>query len=346
MKSLAYVVASTIVVGACTPPFPGTVTELGSDELAEYSAAALDVSDSGRIVGYYGGGSDRAVEFQDGGAAVFMPPPTGYSNCRAVAVASDGRIAGWCNRGWPRSTAVFAPSAEAPFELLTPADGVESGALDMNERGVILGVRNTPGMTDHAPWIYDTNTGTLTVLPGLPDARMSASAINDAGDIVGEASTVGSDGIRVAQGVKWSGDSLTITILPLVPTDINNRGDIIGNRRTGTLERSTALYLPAGSAVPQALQAPVLRPGDQIAGVQATDLNDEGFIIGVASYWAFGNDVTTSLGVAWTPEGRVIDFGTNTAPYAVNASRVIVGARSTGGRAARAVRIDLPADSP
>jgi uncharacterized membrane protein len=329
MKSLVCILGATFTVVACTPPIPVTVTEL-----AGWGSAARDVSDSGRIVGYVGALALSAAEFGAAGAVLEMPGPVGYS-CEAVAVTNDGRIAGTCraraNVFYPnRSSAFFAASIEAPPELITPPDGVLSSALDMNEHGVILGVKNTPGAEDFTPWIYDTATKQLTELPSLPNKNMSAVAINDLGDIVGTARVPSSDGSGyVHEGVKWSGDSLTITTLPIVPADINNRGDIVGGR----------VYWPAGAATPQTLPEPVLGPGKQLRGAAATDLNDEGFIVGFASL--AGSDEPIVSGVAWTPEGTPIDLGMNIMPHAVNSSRVIVGARD-----GKAVRVDLPADLP
>ena len=332
MKSAYIVIASTLVVAACAPPFPGTITELGASDPDTGLSGASDVSDTGRIVGYVGGLNEKAAEFAEAGTVLRMPTPSGYGACRAVAIANDGRIAGTCRvRTNERSTAFFAASIQAPPVFITPQDGVLSTALDMNEHGVILGVKNTPGADDQTPWLYDTATETLRELPGLPGKFMSAVAINDAGDIVGSAAVLSSDGIRwVYEGVKWSGDSLTITSLPLVPADINNRGDIVGGN----------LYLPAGATTPRTLPEPALGPGRLFAFAEATDLNDDGFIVGRGDFTYIANDTTTPFGLVWPPEGGVLELGVNTRPYAVNASGVIVGIR-----AGKAVRIELPAAS-
>lgn len=354
MKSLAYVVVSTIVVAACGPPAPVTVTELERNvPNPPPSSGALGVSDSGRIVGYYG---DHAAEYENGAGAAAMPIPPGYGSCQAIAVTIDGRIAGTCKRGRQgevptsqtpyRRTAVFAASAQSPFQLITPGDEVESVALDMNERGVLLGVSNTAGMADHAPWIYDTNAGTLTVLPGLRNARMSASAINDAGDIVGEASMPASNGGGSVQPLLWSGDDLTITTLQLPPgdieqitvADINNRGAIVGGARDNAFPDVRLVFWSSASAAPEILPHPVVQTGFSLYHPSLCGLNDDGLIVGTAQYSAF-SDLFTPMAIAWTPDRRVIQLADRVQAEAVNAAGVIVGSRD-----GRAVRLDWPAE--
>jgi hypothetical protein len=113
---------------------------------------------------------------------------------------------------------------------------------------------------------------------------------------------------------------------------MNNRGGFIG----GIASRSSAVYWSSITAAPELLPSPPPRPGGWGAGAAVRGLNDEGWIVGTASYGLPWSDVAYSYGVAWTPDRRIIDLGDNTDANAINASRVIVGARS-----GRAVRIDL-----
>jgi probable HAF family extracellular repeat protein len=87
----------------------------------------------------------------------------------------------------------------------------------MNDRGDIGGIADTG---DNAPHLFFWHEGTLTDLGVRGDiGRTRVTAINNRGQVIGTADTP-------VQGFLWQHGSLTG--LPFVPSDINNRGDIVG----------------------------------------------------------------------------------------------------------------------
>lgn len=135
---------------------------------------------------------------------------------------------------------------------------------------------------------------------------------------------------------QWARDTraLTTVATPAAVTiaAMNNKGGFVG----GIAGTSSAVYWSSITAAPEVLPAPPPRPGGWGAGASVKDVNDEGCIVGSASYGLPWSDVAYSYGVAWTPDRRIIDLGDNTDANAINASNVIVGMRN-----ARAARFDL-----
>ena len=336
MKALTYlVIGSTCLSAACgapTPvPHPVTITELEPT----IGASALDVSDTGRIVGRSGG---RGVVFEDAGA-VPLVNLIGYTYCEAVAVANDGRIAGTCYREsandyYPPSEAVFWQSAASTPQAVPLPASAREWVVDMNNQGIILGRAAAPGP---ASWIYDTNTQTLTALPAPPGARADANAINDSGDIVGTSRIYSPDGSSVTiEPVKWSAGTLAITVLPAAPSisdvlDINNSGAIVGVRN------GDVVLWPSASAAPEELPAPA---GMHLVSTTLTGLNDAGLIVGTTIV-ARNSDVARSEGIAWTADRRALLLGDKVLPEAVNASGLIVGSSNR-----RAARFELGTSEP
>ncbi|HEY6562365.1 MAG TPA: hypothetical protein VI072_34090 [Polyangiaceae bacterium] len=295
------------------------------------------MSDTGRIVGTYGS-PGQAAEFEANGDVAVLPIPAGYVRCRAVAVADDGTIAGTCFS--PAASALpttgfFAESARAALQFIPLDANIESTVMDMNNRGVILvtGHPATDG-TISGSWTYDTATDELTELHGPPNSQVYASAINDPGDVLGIVSTRGPDGSRAREIAHWARDTraLTTVTTPGAVTieDMNNQGGFVGGIA------GSAVYWSSMTAPPEVLPGPPPRPGGVGSGALARGVNDEGWIVGRASYGVPWNDVAQVYGVAWTPDRRIIDLGDDVEVYAINASKVTVGARR-----GTAVRLDL-----
>lgn len=89
-----------------------------------------------------------------------------------------------------------------------------SSALDINNLGQIVGLRGVPpDISSWSAFRYDTATNQVTSLPGLGGTfRISAVAINDAGEAVGYSSTVDPN---VFHAVKWTTN---------VPSDLGTLG--------------------------------------------------------------------------------------------------------------------------
>ncbi|HEY6558366.1 MAG TPA: hypothetical protein VI072_13875 [Polyangiaceae bacterium] len=341
MKTLACLVGVIPVVASCTNPTL-TVTELGTS-LPQPSAVAWDISDSGRIAGaIYLNNQNDAVEFEEDGGVVVLPRPPGYTqgNCQATAVNDAGLIAGACwrvdeNGEYSASQAVFWDATGTAHEFIASKPDRSSSVVDMNNHGIILGHNVTDGEFAFAPWIYDTHSATLTELPVVPSiesSRTSANAINDAGDIVG---MVSSGQPQNDRAIKWSASSLTISYLPTPPDcnsqarAINNRGVIAGAICYPLSDLGRAAIWSSAAAQPEMLPAPPPISGAAVGAI-ATDVSDNGVVIGVSGRYAQRSYTQRPIG--WTADRRLIDFGV-IYPAAINASGVIVGQQN--GKAVR-----------
>lgn len=217
MKTLACLISVVAGVAACNNPIP-TVTELGTNgpDTEPFSAAALDVSDSGRIVGYRGTG--QAAEFLTNGEFVLFPRPQGFGDCQANSVANDGTAAGTCrrpdeNNGSLQEQAVYW-DASRTLHFIAPDLDVDRSAVDINAHGVVVGQRRVRvELYTSTPYRYDVRSGVLTELPVLPDSTTTAVSINDTGDIVRVAYFYPPNASAYSRAVKWSADTLAITTL-------------------------------------------------------------------------------------------------------------------------------------
>jgi hypothetical protein len=282
----------------------------------------------------------QAAEFEANGDVAVLPIPAGYVRCHAVAVADDGTIAGTCignAASRDRSIGFFAESARAELQFIPLDSSMVSKVMDMNDRGVVL-VTGRPATDDtiSRSWTYDTATGELTELHGSPNSQVYATAINDPGDVVGSMSTPGPDGSVSREMAQWARETHALTSVPTSAgvsiEAMNNQGAFVGVI-SGT---SARMYWSSITAEPELLPLPPPRPGGAMAAAIANGLNDEGWIVGQASYGVPWNDVAQIYGVAWTPDRRIVDLGDHVDARAINASGVIVGSRR-----GRAVRIDL-----
>jgi RHS repeat-associated protein len=211
------------------------------------------------------------------------------SESKALAINNIGQTTGWSFIGPP------APYPEERFHAfqydddvmtdigtLEADDATNSIAFDINETGYIVGRSNYDGGSfwqKHA-FVYD---GTMIDLGTFGGSDSSASAINNAGQIVGYAYTAGNQihgALWEYNGVGWD-SPIDLGLLPgstsTFPGDINNAGQIVGYGRINAQVLHAFIYednvmsdlndlIPAGS-------------GWEYLG-SATDINESGYIIG------------------------------------------------------------------
>ena len=206
-------------------------------------------------------------------------------------------------------------SQSDPYRLIDlgtlPGD-VASGALDINDRGQVVG---RSGMGGPGCDTLECNgnavlwdKGTITDLGTLPNHDYSeARAINNQGEIVGLSGLWGSGN----HAVLW--DKGTITDLDMLPYDestsasgINERGQIIGSGGGGILSNVAphAVLWDNGTVTDLGIVATwFFGDGDRLDFSHAYGINNRGQIVGVS---------TTSTGVhavLWE-NGTVTDLGT------------------------------------
>lgn len=181
---------------------------------------------------------------------------------------------------------------------LTPLGGFQSFASGVNNSGQVVGWAETPvhDPTCNAPQVlqfravlWEPRKGTKRELRPLPnDSTSAATAINDAGQVVGIS---GDCDIAVGQlsarhSVLWEKDTV-IDIGDLggdawhTPMDINNEGDVVGfSNPLGVIGIAFAphafLWTRAGGVKDLGTL-----PGDAVS--QAVGINSSGQIVGVSS---------------------------------------------------------------
>lgn len=334
MKTNVYILGPILFSAACAPAVP--YTELDTTEpTSGYGSDAVDVSDNEHIVGTAGGlRTTRAAEFRGIDRIQLLPVLEGYAYCRAVAVTDGGMIAGTCFNGAYPSAGFFAESSEAAVQLIPVTPDYASSVTDMNDHGVV--VLTGTHKDDAAPqksWIYDTASARLTELPTLPNAQAMATAINDAGVVAGTMYTPSASGSGYTpQVVQWAGDTLAIISVVTPAARSNMRVEAINNQ--GAMISSDGLYWSSATAEPELLAGPDL---NWVFGVITSGMNDAGWIVGHANYTPYPSDTTYPLGVAWTPERRVIVLGEWIEAKAINNQGIVVGRN----RNLRAIRISL-----
>jgi probable HAF family extracellular repeat protein len=231
----------------------------------------------------------------------------GVSNNGLVAGIAETAEPDLLNEQW--SCTAFLPSVTGKICLgffwdgsgltpLTPLGGFQSFASGVNNAGQVVGWAETPvhDPTCNAPQVlqfravvWEPRKGTKRELRPLPnDSTSAATAINDAGQVVGIS---GDCDIAVGQlsarhSVLWEKDTV-IDIGDLggdawhTPMDINNEGDVVGfSNPLGVIGIDFAphafLWTRAGGVKDLGTL-----PGDAVS--QAVGINSSGQIVGVSS---------------------------------------------------------------
>lgn len=213
--------------------------------------------------------------------------------------------------------------AQGP-ELLSVANlesetGRWISALDMNERGVVVGVGKTPQDATHA---FLWRRGQTIDLGALGGTSSEARAINDAGQVVGNYR----DEAGRTRAFLWQ-DGEMIDLNELIDprrdrwilqsaNDINRKGTIVGYGLYTEGQRTyrRGFMLKTAGRIRLVHLAPYTEGGES----SASALNDDGQVVGTSG----------SRGVLWDGEA-VINLGSleggYTAPAAINNLRQVVG---------------------
>ncbi|WP_131736641.1 hypothetical protein [Actinomadura roseirufa] len=190
----------------------GTVSDIGAESpLGSTSAAAIN--NHGVAVGITyevsPGHYHEAVTWSAAGdkPTVLPPLPGGGPRSSAQSINDKGVIVGYSQSGpgaptnYPVHAVLWGPGASAPTDLGTlPGGGDDSFANGVNAAGVVVGASATkdPGNRDAVLWRRGKNGWRIVSLPRLPGRDYSeATAINNGGEVVGEASTASGPGVAV-----------------------------------------------------------------------------------------------------------------------------------------------------
>lgn len=231
----------------------GKMTDLGTLQ-GSGGSWARDINDAGQIVGHStisdgtGGFLTRAFLYSDGSMRSLGTLGGRESFAAAISnvVSSVSHVAGWSYTA-ENAQRAFLYNGTALINLGALAGTSSSYATDVNRNGQVVGVSYTIGGEEFRAFIYQN--GAMSDLGSLGGSRSSATAINDAGQVVGWSNTAegqqhaylhsegGMTDLNALPGVASSGWVLQSAIA------INNAGQIMGY---GTLngERRTFLLSP------------------------------------------------------------------------------------------------------
>jgi probable HAF family extracellular repeat protein len=193
----------------------GTIHDLGS--LGGSRSAAVCINDRGQIAGFSAtpDGEDHAFFWQDGVMTDIGPA----SFVDRILLNERGQVV--VNTNGPGRYHVFLWQGGVRTDLGNfGGDDAEAYALDINDRGQIVGLCNTTWPHQHA---FVWQDGAMTDLGG-PGFESTAHAINERGQIVGEILS------PRQQAVVWQDGAMTALGGGTFSSayDINDRGEIVG----------------------------------------------------------------------------------------------------------------------
>ncbi|MYN18784.1 PEP-CTERM sorting domain-containing protein [Rugamonas sp. FT107W] len=236
------------------PQLGATVSHYYSDSLY-FGSSVGGINNAGVIVG----GSSTS----DGVHAVKWVNNTlidmgkaGGTDAAATAINENGAIVGAAKSTSGHSTAILWENGNVIDLGAQAGFTTNSGTYDINNSGTILGWQQALTGYNRIPTIWQNGVATQLATLGYGDA--GASAINDAGAVVGY--SLAANGAYHA--VMWSNGKVIDLNDYLDPglradgwvmtssSDINNRGDIVGNMVNSRLGKSTA-YMLTVATVPE-----------------------------------------------------------------------------------------------
>lgn len=204
------------------------------------------------------------VIWQPDGTITTLPPYPGDTVSYAYTINQSGQDAvgnsGSC--ATPTTHAVLWQNASPPINLGTLGGSAFNAALDINNRGQIIGNSDLYG--DMVTHTFLWQSGTMSDLGALPgDVDSFAGGINDEGQVVGESC----DASGNCRGFLWQNGSMTDlnTLIPpsknlnvLFGSNINDSGEITGATVNAQGAERAIVLVPRGSSdvLPNGVSAP------------------------------------------------------------------------------------------
>jgi uncharacterized membrane protein len=178
-----------------------------------YTAVGLanGINDRGQIVGYTfpkQGGDATALLWNPDGAggwspAEALPAPDGYTGGRAWRINDAGTISGEV-LGAAGSASVLWRGSDHAVTVIPAVPGSVLEPQGLNGHDVVVGrLRGGVAPYETVAFRWAPGDAAVTRLPGLGGPDSAASAVNDAGVIVGSSTAVGSTDTRA---VSWAAD--------------------------------------------------------------------------------------------------------------------------------------------
>jgi probable HAF family extracellular repeat protein len=225
--SLLHVTAAVLACVAGAAPVAAQTAVIDITPGSFFPSGLFDINSRGQAVGSAAlgtGDNERAILWQDGTLSDLGALPD-YPLSAAAGINERGQIVGSATDG-VRSRAVLW--ADGAVTDLTPPGWAWCVAGDINNRGDIVGTCARPAGFNVAVLWRDSVLTELGVLPGSNESV--ATAINDAGVVIGSVRTTSEDR---STAFRWVAG--TMTALPVPPGtastqafDINAAGTIVG----------------------------------------------------------------------------------------------------------------------
>jgi probable HAF family extracellular repeat protein len=263
-----------------------SVTDLGNFGAQNGGTSSTAINGAGTVVGEsYAQNDDadyaNAFAYTAAGGIADLGTLPGDDSSSAQAINSQGDIVGFAQAGTGSGSTTAEAFAYYPgrgmqgLGTLKGQDQDDSIAEGINDSGTIVGFDSPDGnIADGEAWVYTPQSG-MRELPTLGGQYAVALAINNAGDIVGQADTQA--GVAHAfeyvpgKGIKDLG---TLGGPTSVAFAINNAGQIVGQADTVSGQSHAFLYTPGTGMTDLGTL------GGATSG--ATSINNNGQIVGIA----------------------------------------------------------------
>jgi probable HAF family extracellular repeat protein len=227
--------------------------------LANGFSTARGINDLGQVVGSAAPKGEAGPFLLESGVVTILPTPGGTTYNVAVAINNQGQIL-VDSRGASAGAFIWEHGVERPI----PSPGANLVPTGLNQQGQVVGYRWRSGtFLGHAFLFSGGGVTDLGVLPGgetLPDCNFCAvgnfsiaTAINDLGEVVGQAAAAG----PVLHAFLWRGGAMEdLGTLAgdnrSYASSINDRGQIVGwsgHTSGAIIDYTRAVLWDKGSAV-------------------------------------------------------------------------------------------------
>ncbi|MFC3894970.1 hypothetical protein ACFOWZ_26105 [Lentzea rhizosphaerae] len=255
----------------------------GSSELvgpAGASTTVKAVNNRGAAAGTTSGADvgTRAIRFNPDGTYQLLITPSGYHSSLGLAIDGSGTVYGIAMRENNQQIPVRWRPNGVLTAMKLPQGATWAYVTSASANGYVAGYVSGPGIAGLAVrWNPD---GTVTTLGRVTNGATSAQAVNNRGEVVGNANGSNNEG---TYGARWTADGSVIMLAgDVYPKSVNDSGVIVGFKYLDGKSRPYR-WTYNGDELDLGL------PEGATEGV-ALDVNSDGVIVGIAG----------SAAVKWT----------------------------------------------
>jgi hypothetical protein len=282
--------ATLLAVCAASAHPPYELVDLGDFAGGAASAGAITLNGSGHVVGGADDKVGRQAYIYVNGKLRRLPTPAAPHAVfsEAIGVNNAGVVAGNTYTDSIRSRAAIWD--KDGYHDLGTLGGLESGVIDMNAFGAVIGHSDLPSSFASFIWLPSPAYGFPAGMSAI-DTFVTRS-INDAGQIAAQVQPPNGRyvaAIWLPEGAYGLPAGLNPLVTPLfeagaVPHGMNNRGAIVGGGLPDEFSQHPALWLPESMYGLDAGWHDIGLVGpDRVAF--AWDINDRGWVVGTRTWF-------------------------------------------------------------